>query len=149
MRDTNLPVSPHSGSWAVWLGGDFNDISYIQQQVSVTQTCPYLVFYHWIASQDICGFDDAWVRINGTTVASLQLCETSNTGAWIKRSINLSSYAGQTVTLQFRVVTDSSLNSNWFIDDVSFQSSASSAPVSEPSSLKSVDSSQFLSRIKK
>lgn len=31
----SLPVTPHSGSWAVWLGGDYDDISYIQQQVTV------------------------------------------------------------------------------------------------------------------
>jgi hypothetical protein len=43
----------------------------------------------------------------------------------VTHSINLSAYAGQLVTLQIRVETDSSINSNLFIDDVSLQSSAS------------------------
>jgi hypothetical protein len=36
--------------------------------------------------------------------------------------VNLSAYANQCVTVQIRVTTDSSLNSNLFIDDVAFQS---------------------------
>lgn len=54
------------------------------------------------------------------------LCESTHTGGWAKHVINLSAYAGQSVSLQIRAETDSSLNSNLFIDDVSFQTSASS-----------------------
>ena len=53
---------------------------------------------------------------------TVDLCSSNNTGGWVQKSINLSAYAGQTVTLQIRAATDGSLNSNWFIDDVSFQS---------------------------
>ena len=79
-----------------------------------------MTFYHWIASQDICGFDEGSVRINGTVVRTYQLCEIRNTSGWVVDSIDLSAYGGQTVTLQIRTETDGSLNSNWFIDDVSF-----------------------------
>ena len=40
----------------------------------------------------------------------------------MQKSINLSAYAGQTVTLQIGAETDGSYSSSWFIDDVSFQS---------------------------
>lgn len=118
-------VTPHSGSWAVWLGGADDEISYIQQQVTINGSTPYLTYYHWIASADSCGFDFGGMLINGVTVVDVyDLCVAENTGSWIKHSVNLSSYIGQTVTFQIRVETDGSMNSNLFVDDVSFQSSA-------------------------
>jgi C1A family cysteine protease len=118
-------VSPHSGSWLVWLGGEYSDISYVQQQVMVPSSSPYLAYYHWIASEDSCGYDFGMVRVNSTTINIYNLCSSQNTGGWVKHVVNLSAYAGQTVTLQIRVETNSTLNSNLFVDDVSFQTSAS------------------------
>ena len=125
---SGLPVIPHSGNWAVWLGGDYNDISFIRQQVTVPVSSPYLAYWHWIASQDFCGWDFGGVIINDSTVVDqYNLCSSANTGGWVKHVVNLSAYAGQSVSLQIRAETDSSLNSNLFVDDVSFQASASSA----------------------
>jgi len=120
-------VTPHGGSWAVWLGGVLNETAYIQQQVTVSAGCPYLTFYHWIASADDCGYDYGFTRINGATVDTVNLCSSKDTGGWVQNTINLSAYAGQTVTLQIRATTDGSLNSNWFVDDVSFQKTASAS----------------------
>ena len=114
---------PHNGSYGVWLGGANNETCYIQQQITVPSSCPFLLFYQWIYSEDSCGHDYGYVLINGVNVATLNLCETENTGGWVESRVNLSSYAGQTVTLRFRAHTNASMNSNWFIDDVSFQSS--------------------------
>jgi hypothetical protein len=125
---TSFPpgVTPHNGSWAVWLGGDHNDISYIQQQVTVPPGSPYLAYWHWIASADSCGHDLGGVVINGSVVDVYDLCESTSTGAWVQHVVNLSAYAGQSVSLQIRAETNASLNSNLFIDDVAFQTSASS-----------------------
>jgi hypothetical protein len=117
-------VTPHGGTWAAWLGGDYDDISYLQQQVTVPTSTPYLAYYHWIASADYCGWDYAQVRINGTTVQQYDLCTSQNTGGWVRHTVYLGSYAGQSVTLQMRVETDSSYNSNLFVDDVTFAASA-------------------------
>ncbi|MGB9723321.1 MAG: M6 family metalloprotease domain-containing protein [Chloroflexia bacterium] len=114
-------VHPHSGVWAVWEGGDYNEVCYIQQQVLVPAATPYFRYYHWIASQDYCGYDFAYVRVNGVTVDQYDLCSANNTGGWVTHVVNLSAYANQCVTVQIRVETDSSLNSNLFIDDVAFQ----------------------------
>jgi len=120
-------ITPHSGSWITWLGGDHDEISYIQQQVIVPFNSPYLAYWHWIASEDYCGYDFGSVIINGSTIVDVyNLCESENTEGWVKHVVNLSTYAGQSVSLQIRAETDSSLNSNLFIDDVSFQSSMSS-----------------------
>jgi uncharacterized repeat protein (TIGR01451 family) len=122
-------VTPHGGNWAVWLGGDLDDISYIQQQVTIPSGQPYLAYYHWIASEDACGYDYGGVIINTSAVVdAYDLCSSGNTGGWVKHTVNLSAYAGQSVALQIRAETDSSLNSNLFIDDVSFQSSAADGP---------------------
>ncbi|MGC9025863.1 MAG: hypothetical protein ACP5NB_13715, partial [Chloroflexia bacterium] len=115
-------VTPRSGVWAVWEGGDDNEVCYIQQQAFVPTATPYFRYYHWIASQDACGYDFAYVRVNDTTVDQYSLCSANNTGGWVAHVVNLSAYANQCVTVQIRVETDSSLNSNLFIDDVAFQS---------------------------
>jgi hypothetical protein len=126
---TSFPgsITPRSGSWAVWLGGDYNDISYIQQQVTVPAGSPYLAYWHWIASEDVCGWDYGGVIVNDTTVEDVyDLCISTNTGGWVKHVVNLSAYTGQSVSLQIRAETDGSLNSNLVVDDVAFQASASS-----------------------
>jgi C1A family cysteine protease/predicted secreted protein len=126
---SSLPKTPHGGSWAVWLGGDYDEISYIQQQVTVPAGSPYLAYWHWIDSEDWCGYDFGGVIINNSTVVDVYtLCSSTNTGGWVKHVVNLSAYAGQSVSLQIRTETDSSINSNLFVDDVSFQASASSVP---------------------
>lgn len=120
-------VAPRSGTWAAWLGGDYDDISYVQQQVTVPAGAPYLAYWHWIASQDVCGYDFARVRINGANVHSYNLCSSANTNGWVKKVVNLGAYVNQSVTLQVRVETDGSLNSNLFLDDFAFQATAAAS----------------------
>jgi hypothetical protein len=116
-------VTPHGGSWAAWLGGEYDDVSYVQQSVGVPASTPYLAYWHWIASQDTCGWDFGGVLVNGSVVDVYNLCTSANTGGWVKHVVNLSAYANQNITLQIRAETDSSYNSNLFVDDVAFQAS--------------------------
>jgi hypothetical protein len=120
-------VVPHSGQYAAWLGGLYNETTAIQQKVTVSAGAPYLTYWHWIASGDVCGSDKATVRVNGAVVNQYDLCTGTRTNGWAKYVVNLSAYAGQTVTLQIRATTDFSFNSNLFIDDVGFQATASAA----------------------
>lgn len=119
-------VVPRNGTWAVWLGGGNDEVSYIEQQVTVSNSTPYLAYWHWIASEDICGYDFGSVRVNGTVIDEYDLCSSSNTGGWVHHVVNLSAYVGQTINFQIRSETDASLNSNLFVDDVSFQATATS-----------------------
>lgn len=126
-------VTPHSGSKAVWLGGLIDEINYIEQTVTVPTGSPYLAYWHWIASEDACGYDFGGVVINGSAVANVyDLCSSANTGGWQHHVVNLSAYVGQTVAIQIRAETDSSLNSNLFVDDVSFQSSPTTTGTAVP-----------------
>jgi hypothetical protein len=142
---SSLPVNPHSGSWAVWLGGAPDEIAFIQQQATVPAGAPYLAYWHWIASQDICGYDFGGVIINSSNVVNVyDLCSSQNTGGWVKHVVNLSAYAGQTVLLQIRAETDDSLNSNLFIDDVSFQSTPTILETAGPNAPILLDASSAL-----
>lgn len=122
---TSFPgtVRPHSGKYAVWLGGDYNDTSYIQQKVVVPSNAPYLTYWYWIASASANCFraDEARVWINTTKVEDYDLCKRTNTGIWKQRSIDLSAYVGQKVLFKINVSTNGVDNSNLFIDDISFQ----------------------------
>jgi hypothetical protein len=120
----NFPgsVTPYNGSWAVWLGGEYDDNSYIQQQVTVPAGQSYLSYWHWIASADYCGYDFGGVLVNGSVVEAYELCIDTNTGGWVQRVVDLSIYAGTSVTLEIRAECDSTNNSNLFIDQVAFQS---------------------------
>jgi hypothetical protein len=116
-------IPPYDGTWAAWLGGDYDEISYIQQQITVPADRPYLSYYHWINSVDYCGYDFGGVLVNGVVIESYNLCNDTNTGGWVKKVVNLSAYAGQSVAIQIRAECDSSYNSNLFIDQVAFQAS--------------------------
>jgi serine protease len=114
-------IAPRSGSYAAWLGGDNEELIYIQQIVRVNSGTPYLYYYHWIDSTDDPGYDFGYVRVNGTAVDTINLATSTNTNGWVKRTVNLSAYADQNVVLEFNVITDGSLDSSWYIDDVGFQ----------------------------
>jgi bacillolysin len=124
----NLPG--HSGTWYAWLGGSDDEISYVQQQVTVSPSTPYLVYYHRIGSQDVCGYDFGGVLVNNTVVDVYNLCSSQSTNGWVRHAVNLSAYAGQIITFQVRAETDSSENSNLFVDDVALSASAA-APAGE------------------
>lgn len=121
---------PRSGNWLAWLGGDDNEVAFIQQQVAVSSANPYLAYWYWSASQDSCGQDWAQVRVNNVAVHGHQLCTATNSGGWVPQVLSLEGYAGQTVTLEFRAETNAALNSNFFLDDVAFQVSAT-APLAD------------------
>jgi len=131
VHQTQTPVSAAGGEWLAWLGGEYDDTSRLSQTVTISASQPYLHFAYWIASEDYCAYDYAHVKINSTTVLTFDLCEAENTGGWNNYWINLSAYAGSPVTLMFEVNTDSSLNSNFFLDNVSL-SSSSTDPIVEP-----------------
>ena len=109
-----------SGSYLAWLGGGDNETGYLQQAVIVNPSLPYLTYYHWISSTDWCGYDFATLSIDGFTVSSYDLCSSTSTGGWVKKSINLSSYAGKAVLLRIGIENDYSLTSSLFLDNISF-----------------------------
>jgi hypothetical protein len=119
MDSSSSGVSPHSGSWLAWLGGDDDEVSYIEQQVTLPAGDANLTYWHWIGSADSnCAHDFGGVLINDAVVDVYSLCDAENTDGWVQHTVGLSAYAGQAVTLQIRAETDSADSSSLFIDDV-------------------------------
>jgi hypothetical protein len=126
MHSDDFPVTPHGGNWATWLGGDHSEISSIQQTFTVPNGTSYLHLWYWIESEDECGYDYGYVRINSSDLQTWDLCVDNSTEAWTELSLDLGAYAEQSVLLEILVETDTSLLSNLFIDDVSL----SATPIS-------------------
>jgi hypothetical protein len=133
-------VNAHSGVWGVWLGGDYDGSTAIIQQVTITADKPYLSYWYWIASADICYEDVGGVALlnndgivtDDEVVDAYLLCDETSTGGWVQRWIGLHAFVGQTRQLFILAGTDSTLNSNLFVDDVSFEedeASEASAPI--------------------
>ncbi len=118
-------TSAHSGIWRVFLGGDWQEMAFIRQQVIVPAGKPYLTYWYWVpGGGDLCGEAFSWVIVNSDEIVDeYDLCH-STTG-WTKRVIDFSIYKGQVITLQIQVQTGHTWWSNRsivFIDDVVFQS---------------------------
>jgi hypothetical protein len=123
-----LPEAPHSGNWAAWLGGDNEELSLVAQEVTIQSGAPYLVYWYWINSEDECGYDFGGVVVNNATVVDIfDLCAAQNTHGWVRRSVNLSAYVGQTILFDIRTETDEALISNMLLDDVSLAASPAGA----------------------
>ncbi|MGC9393584.1 MAG: S8 family serine peptidase [Anaerolineae bacterium] len=113
-------VTAHGGDWAAWLGGDNDESAYIQRQLLVPSSAPYLSYWYWIDSVDICGYDSGQVCINDTAIKTYDLCSPEKTNGWISETLDLNAYAGLTVTLNISATTDHSLISSLFVDDLIF-----------------------------
>jgi hypothetical protein len=116
------------------LGGALGEYSNLSQHVTIPSANPLLTFWYWIGSEDYCGYDWTEVLVGGTNLLQYSLCTTTATGSWVQQNLDLSAYAGQTLVLEFIITTNSTLNSNFFIDDVSFSGSGalSEAPAVPP-----------------
>ncbi|MCB0047778.1 MAG: hypothetical protein KDD92_20315 [Caldilineaceae bacterium] len=127
----------HNGTTGLaWLGG-FNDqpvISEISQDIRVdsrNQGVTNLEFYYAVGSNEpsCAGKPDdengdlVQVLVDEISVWNFPLC-TGNTRGWTRAQIpidgNWQINPSRTVTLKFRVTQDSSENSNFYLDDVSF-----------------------------
>jgi subtilisin family serine protease len=128
-------AAPRSGAYLSWLGGSDSEQSEIRQQVAIPAgKKATLIYYSRTSSNDYCFYDFGYMRvIDGTLVRTVKrhdLCTTNSTNGYVRTQLDLSSYAGKTVTLSFRAVTDSSLVSSLFIDDVALWSGDSCATAS-------------------
>jgi subtilisin family serine protease len=123
-------LQPRSGATLTWLGGGNNERSRISQTLTIPVGKPaYLTFWHWITSEDYCGYDYGYVQVFANnslrTLQRYSLCNSASSGGWRAQALDLSTFAGQTVRLEFYVANDRSLISNLFVDDVSLRSGTS------------------------
>jgi serine protease len=127
---SNPLISPQSGSRAVWFRScvGVDEDGAVSQLVRVPAGQPRLTYYSMIRSREgVCDFnrDAAVVRIDTAAVESRPLCTVTSTDlnapTWEKRTIDVSTYAGQTVLLTFEFQADFEQSSEWLIDSIAFE----------------------------
>jgi subtilase family serine protease len=109
----------HTGVGYAWLDGyGTTHTDTLSQSVSITAGCSAnLTYFLLISSSEgtTTAFDKLTLTANGTTVQSFS--NVNKGTAYVQRSVNLSAFAGQTVTLKWTGTEDSSLATSFFIDD--------------------------------
>ncbi|MEA3440318.1 MAG: hypothetical protein U9R58_08550 [Chloroflexota bacterium] len=121
----------HSGFYSAKLGSYYesNRIAWISQQMTVPNGMPNLTFWTYTDTQeDYCPqfnpYDYFIVEVNGNPHPDesswIPLCEEQN-GYWIKRNVDLSVFQGTTPSVKLYFESDSTLPSNFYVDDFAFE----------------------------
>ncbi len=110
----------HGGTWNAWLNGyGSTHTDTLSQSVTIGAGChATLTFYLHIDSAETTtstAYDKLTVTAGSTTLATLS--NLNKATGYVLRSYDLSSFAGQTVTLKFTGTEDSSLQTSFVIDD--------------------------------
>jgi Zn-dependent metalloprotease len=118
--DGSTGEAAHSGSYKAWLDGyGTTHTDTLSQSVTIPSGCAAtLTFYLHIDTAETTtttAYDKLTVKAGSTTLATYSNLN-KGTG-YTQRSFNLSSFAGQTVTISFSGVEDSSLQTSFVIDD--------------------------------
>ncbi|MEW1955667.1 putative Ig domain-containing protein [Terrabacter sp. NPDC080008] len=117
--DSSTSEPAHSGSWKAWLDGyGTTHTDTLSQSVSIPAGCKAtLTFYVHIdtAESGSTAYDKLAVKAGSTTLTTLSNANASS--GYVQKSFDLSSFAGQTVTIGFTGTEDSSLATSFVVDD--------------------------------
>jgi len=119
--DSSTGQPAHSGSWKAWLDGyGSSHTDTLTQSVTIPAGCTTatLSFYLHIDSAEtttVTQYDKLTVKLGSTTLATYS--NLNKASGYSLKSFNVASFAGQTVTLSFSGVEDSSLQTSFVIDD--------------------------------
>ena len=120
--DNSSGEPARTGTYKAWLDGyGTTHTDTLTQSVAIPAGCSAtLTYYLHVDTQETTAstaYDKLTLTTNGTTKSSFSNL-SHNTG-YAVQSVNLSSYAGSTVTIKFTGTEDSSLATNFVIDDTS------------------------------
>ena len=118
--DSSTSQPARTGSWKAWLDGyGSTHTDTLSQSVSIPAGCgATLSFYLHIDSAETTtsiAYDNLTVKIGSTTLATYS--NLNKASGYTLRSFNVSSFAGQTVTISFTGTEDSSLQTSFVVDD--------------------------------
>ncbi|MFD9098428.1 putative Ig domain-containing protein [Streptomyces collinus] len=115
----------HGGSYKAWLDGyGSSHTDTLSQSVSVPSGCKAtLTFYLHVdtAESGSTAYDKLTVSAGSTTLATYSNVNAAS--GYAQKTFDLSSFAGQTVTLKFSGVEDSSLQTSFVVDDTALTTS--------------------------
>ncbi len=118
--DSSASEPAHSGSWKAWLDGyGSNHTDTLTQSVTIPSGCrATLSFYLHIDSSETTStraYDKLTVKAGTKTLATYS--NLNKASGYTLRSFDVSSLAGQTVTIRFSGTEDVSLQTSFVIDD--------------------------------
>jgi Zn-dependent metalloprotease len=119
--DNSTGEAAHGGSWKAWLNGyGATHTDTLSQSVTIPASCTTATFTFYLhidtaETSTTTAYDKLTVTAGTTTLATYS--NLNKATGYAQKSLNLSSYKGQTVTLKFSGVEDSSLQTSFVIDD--------------------------------
>jgi hypothetical protein len=123
----NGPSEPaHSGTWDAWLDGyGTTHTDTISQSVKIPAGCSATLSF-WLhidtaETTTTTAFDVLTVKLGSTTLATFS--NLNHATGYQQHSFNVSSFAGQTVTLLFTGTEDASLQTSFVVDDTALTAS--------------------------
>ncbi|MET7378650.1 putative Ig domain-containing protein [Streptomyces sp. NPDC005526] len=124
--DNSTGEPAHSGSWKAWMDGyGSSHTDTLSQSVTIPAGCSATFsFYLHIDTAETTtssAYDKLTVQVGSTTLATYSNLNAAS--GYALKSFNLSSYAGQTVTLKFTGTEDSSLQTSFVVDDTALNAS--------------------------
>ncbi len=98
-----------------------------------------LSFYHWYATE--AGYDFAYVELNNGSPFWYPIASYDGTGSgWLQPTFDISRYAGQTLRVGFRFISDNSVNADgWYVDDLlvtPYVGGIAERPAAQPAKLR-------------
>jgi hypothetical protein len=111
----------HSGTRYAWLDGyGRSHTDTLSQSVTIPAGCTTYTLSFWLhidstETTTTTQFDRLTVTLGTTTLATYS--NLNKASGYSQKTFNVSGFAGQTVTLQFRGVEDSSLQTSFVVDD--------------------------------
>ena len=114
-----------TGSYKAWLDGyGSSHTDTLSQSVSIPAGCSSYTLAFWLhidTAETTTGtaYDRLTVQVGSTTLATYSNLNAAS--GYLQRTFNVAAYAGQTVTLKFTGVEDSSLQTSFVVDDVTLQ----------------------------
>ncbi|MFE0191557.1 M28 family peptidase [Streptomyces sp. NPDC058989] len=114
----------HSGSRSAWLGGyGYSAADTLSQPVTVPAGCSRATLTYWLhidtGETGNTAYDTFKVKVGGTTLTTLSNTDASN--GYTQRTLDLSRYVGQQITLTFTATEDASLQTSFVLDDAALQ----------------------------
>ncbi|MEE1782415.1 Ig domain-containing protein [Streptomyces sp. SP17BM10] len=111
---------PHSGTYDAWLDGyGSTNTDTLAQTVNLPAGCSTYNLSFWLhidtAASSTTAFDKLTVTANGTTLATYS--NVNAAAGYQQHTINLSAYAGQSVTLKFTGSEDYTKQTSFVLDD--------------------------------
>jgi len=118
--DNSTSQPAHGGTWKAWLDGyGSTHTDTLSQSVAIPAGCSAtLSFYLHIDSAETTTstqYDKLTVKAGSTTLATYS--NLNKASGYSLKSFNLSSFAGQTVSISFTGTEDSSLQTSFVVDD--------------------------------